>query len=272
MTKLFTRLALLCSVVVTSSQSYAIADLNTYAEGTWAVSARAGIAPTVFSKDVEITSTLTLAGTPFSGTKSSSYNDLFTLPFVAGFDIGYFWLDNLEVFANFDYSHACSEKVSFTTNVTAANIPIAQSWKTRDTDAFGFNLGLRSYFYSIDSLVFFTGAKLGIKNIGKCHGTEKFTTFANTTLGSQTRVFERDSSKNCAAFTAGFQLGLDYIFDDNFALTLMSEMIGTSERNFKSGLQIHRVSPTGTITATEITRNPRGTLSFPVTLGIRVRM
>lgn len=281
MTKLFTRLALLCSVVVTSSQSYAIADLNTYAEGTWAVSARAGIAPTVFSKKGEF-SLLAIddSGVLASSPKSFTFTDLYRLPFTTGLDVGYFISDNWELFANFNYTQACKKKFSFDVTVDdndaddvfddAATV----TWHIRDMNSFGFYLGSRYYLaeWTMGDFLPFVGAKLGFKNRGNCGGNEKVHVFITEDDGTVTNLRAiRDGSKDCTSFTGAFQWGFDWMFDDNYALTFMSELVGTSRRAFKSGNQFIATDGDDTLVS-NVTKNPRGTLSFPVTLGIRVRM
>lgn len=270
MTKFFTRITLLCFAVISSYSAHAV---SSYAEGTWTVAARAGIAPSTLSEKVNFQSTITLAGVSYFGSVSKNFQGLYNTPFTVGADLGYFICDNLEVFGNFDYSRAGAKKVSFSNPISAFNVTQNQEWKIRDVNSCAGYIGLRQYFCPIDCFIFFAGAKLGVKGYANCSGSETYTRFQITVQGTTapTRVFDREKNTHCAGFSGGLQWGVDWRLAECYALTFMSEMIGTSGKLFKSGLQTHRVQGTS-VTASEVTKNPSGVLSFPITFGLRVSL
>lgn len=284
MKNLFKSLALVAVLAVSSTGAFA--DQYTYSEGTWAVAARAGIAPATFNKDANLTATFTVPGAVvpagngnvnnvggvFRTNVSKSHNQLYSVPFFVGADVGYFVCDNWEVFVNFDFDHACSKKNTFIENLN--NNPAPIDWKVRDHSGYAGYIGSRWYFCGFDCIVPFVGAKLGIKGSSSCSGSESLTLRAED-LGLGTKVYPRTTHKDCSSFAGGLQLGFDWFFADSYALTFMSEMIGVSGRKFDSSINIHEDGSDANrpfVFLSQMTKNPRGYLSFPLTIGVRVRM
>lgn len=283
MKNLFGRLALL-SVLVASATTVSAENMS-YSEGTWAVAARAGIAPSTFSRKANLTATTHNPGvaipagnadidkSPFNifrTTISKQFNKFYSLPFTAGADVGYFVMDNVELFLNFDYTHACSKRITFVERL--GNKPDNVEWKLRDINSYAGYMGARNYFCPMQCILPFVGAKLGVKGSGTCGRDGNITIKLNPD-----DAFSYSTARNCVAFSGGLQLGFDWMFADCYALTFMSEIIGTSGRHFKSGRQDHRTKTDANGNNnyrffTEITRNPRAVLSFPLTLGVRIRM
>lgn len=272
MTKLFKSLALVAVLAVSATS--ASADQYTFSEGTWAVAARAGIAPATFSRDAELTTSWTdlsvAAPVPSLASVKKSFNQLYSIPFTVAVDVEYApFCDNWTVFGSFEYDHACGDDVSYTHNFLGQGV--ATKWDVRDFNGYAGYLGSRWYFCGFDCIVPFVGAKLGIKGHSQCNSAETLTVAGS--LG--TFPFARSSKKDCAAFAGGLQLGFDWYFDDCYALTFMSEMVGVAARRFDGSVQQHNdpafVANQFALTS-QVTKNPRGYLSFPLTLGVRVRL
>lgn len=272
MTKLLKKLALVAVLAV--SANGASANHYTYSEGTWAVAARAGIAPATFSRDADFTTVFAdvpaVAATTSTTTVKKSFNQLYNVPFFAGADVGYFVCDNWEVFVNFDFDHACNDKFGYTQ--TFLGQPVTVDWTVRDRTGYAGYIGSRWYFCGFDCILPFVGAKLGVKGDSYCGGHESI-----RADGSAGVILEnRRTKKDCASFAGGLQLGFDWAFDDCYALTFMSEMIGVAGKHFDTSVQDHSNNNTarsnGFTFTSQVSKNPRGYLSFPLTIGLRVRM
>lgn len=290
MTKLFTRLALVAAFFVTVSQD--VSAEASYQEGTWTVAARAGISPSVFSKKGRLTHTFLAPGatlpastTAFIDTNTVTqasdefkFGDLYSVPFTTGFDIGYFVDCNWEVFINFNYEHACNKRFTIRGQADGNDADaildddMSARWQVRDLNNYAFYLGSRYYIcdWASDCFLPFVGAKLGIKSRSSCGSGENVRIDFDD--GSDSIILNRSSGKSCANFSAAFQWGFDWMLDDCYALTLMSEVVGTSGNIFKSGRQLGFTSSVGQQVFSNVSQNPKGVLSFPITLGLRVAL
>lgn len=281
MKKLLGRLALVGMIALVSNTSSAGLSPE---EGTWSLATRFGIAPTTFNKDARFTSTTHRFGTSISAgatdistatlsrkSKTVAFSKLYSQPFFLGFDIAYMTSDCFELFINFDYMHACAKTIIVPGNV--GNISANTAWKFKDPHHFGFYFGGRNYFCPIDSILPFVGAKIGVKGHTSC-GNDESIDLRGTNLN-----FPRIKGRDCASLSGGLQAGFDWAIAESYLMTFMTEMVGTSVRHFDSNFQIHKnpnnvVNPqTGDLgLASQVTRNPRATLSFPITLGLRIRL
>lgn len=253
-------------------------------EGQWSFSARAGIAPTIFSEDAKISYTgVNITGGPVtvpSGNYSTpsngnyyrqsykySWGDTYDLPFTAGGDIGYGVMDNFEVFFNFDYLYAGGDEHRIAPiNFLGREFTTRREFK--DYNSYGFYLGGR-YYFDIDSFVSpFVGAKLGILSRSKSRLTEKVLTSGDPTL----RQIRTPFYKSSTGFSGGLQLGFDYAITDAFSAVAMAEMIGSTSVKANKNTNFIHERPRAIRLYSRVYKAPKGTLSFPITLGIRARV
>lgn len=289
MTRFFTGFLVLVVLCVSYVEKLH-ADLNVYQETTWTAAIRAGVAPAIFNKDGRFTATavgpgvtlpIDLTGDVTTGnqhqrSKTFVFNDLYNLPFAAGGDLGYFVCDNWEFFLNFEFMHACNKHLTLIAKGdsndpnNALDNDYTYNWSPRDVSTYALYFGTRYYLcrWPVDCLMPFVGVKLGAVGANNCSGGEKVKL---TIDDGRTFLRERETDKSCASFTAGLQLGFDWVFDDNFALTFMSEVIGAFGDTFKSGRQLHGATLQGEA-YTNVSANPKALISFPITLGFRVRI
>lgn len=280
---------LMCTLTLSLSNETQAA---VYESNTFVFSGRAGVAPSVFHKKATFTVTALQPGAtlPASATDPVNttsvyqrsldfkFDDVYRLPYGGGFDIGYFIFENGELFANFEYDHACRKKLTFKDSAVGlvaaglSNAAFTASWIVADAAKFGFHMGLR-YFFDIpgfQSFIPFIGAKVGAKLTTNRGGTEKLLITLDSGVAPVVRL-DRQKQRD-TNFSGGAQLGFDVIVAENFALTFMAEAVGMGGDQLKTGQQQHtsNVSPT-TRFFTNITRSPR-VVSFPVTLGMRVTL
>lgn len=280
MKKTLTRLALLAMALIPNISS---AELSPE-EGTFTLAGRFGIAPTTFGEDARFTSTTHLFGaTPVASatdvstatltrqSRKAAFSKLYNMPFFMGFDIGYFTIDCFEIFVNFDYMHACSD--SFTIAANVGTVAANTVWKVRDLHQYGFYLGGRYYFSPYCAILPFIGGKIGINGHSNCGGGE------GIDLRDTGLSFTRLRNNSCAALSGGLQAGFDWCVSENYFFTFMTEMIGTAASFYNPHFQIHKAA-TAAVTpqttnlglASQVTNNPRGSVSFPITFGLRIRL
>lgn len=280
MKKLLARLAVLGFALASSTGSAALSP----EEGTFSIAARLGIAPSMFNEDARFTSTAHLfgvqpvaspsdisTGTLTRTSRKVAFSKIYTVPFFMGYDLAYMTSDCFELFFNFDYSHACAKDFRIASNV--GTIAANTNWRFKDLHQYGFYFGGRFYFKPMNSILPFLGAKIGVKGASTCGADE------GIDLDGTGLRFTRLKGSDCSALSGGLQGGFDWCISENYFMTFMTEMIGTSQRQFNSFFQIHKaannvVNPqTGNLgLASQVTRNPRATLAFPVTLGLRIRL
>lgn len=245
MTKALRSIALLAVLAVSATPAFASEEM--YSEGGYTVAARAGVAPSALKKKA-VEGKGVFSGTNPSRNfvveaESRSFNKLYKLPFAAGFDLGYFMQDGLEVFANFDFAVAKAKHKTATLKFRGQDItfPTAVSKNYR---SFGGYFGARSYFCTADCLVPFVGAKIG---------AVKF-----------------DQGK--AGFSAGIQLGVDYKIAENTALTFMTEAVATtSKKRFDHKAKVGTATKPVPHTHVAAVVGGRTQYSFPITLGVKFR-
>ncbi|MDP1724367.1 MAG: hypothetical protein Q8L85_06665 [Alphaproteobacteria bacterium] len=269
-------------------------------EGQWTFTARAGIAPTSDGDDkARVRQTFVNGSTygstydpvygPTYGSHGSTYdshgsthgvvhnrfkhhNDL---AFATGFDIGYVPMDNVEVFFNFDYAYSGGSKKHLRNSISDhdGTIDLSTRYKQGNLNSYGFHIGGR-YFFELDDCNFspFVGAKLGVsyRNHDR-HNVRVVVTQNNSTLinGLYRSPLHRDTT----GFSAGIQAGLDYCVSDPVSLFIMGEAIGITNSNS----HVHK-----RLVFTDAPRSDRlytygshkigSTFTFPITVGVKVRM
>lgn len=264
MTKALRSIALLAVLAVSATPTFA--DEARYLEGDITVAARAGVAPAAFKRKATLSTTVSTVANAFAEEQSKNFNKLHSLPFTAGADIGYVIQDNLELFVNFDYAHACAKKIDFTTKAPNAT---GVTWKTRPYSSFAAYFGARHYFCQTGDFLPFAGAKLGVRRFASCSKGATVTGHFSPDV-----TFKRNSLSSCTGFSGGVQFGFDYFVAENYALTFMSEILATTGKRFNSKAEIHRAASAATPLGlqTQVTRNPRAMFSFPITLGLRIKL
>lgn len=301
MNRILLSTALLAATLFGSTEVKAEAALK---EGQWTGTVRAGIAPTVMTKSARMTRTYTntTPGVPvalpagsgdlnmtngnfFRRSYSTNFGDLHGLPFATGFDIGYAIQDNVELFFNFDWNVASGKKktaLNEKTTTTLAGVPVSNAqyfskYKQGSYNSLGFYAGARYYFDMDSKFSPFVGAKLGLihRSHGK-HSMKDVDTYGNL-IANTTRIdlasYRAPFMKSSTGFSGGLQAGVDYKVTDQVSVNWMAEVIGsTSLKANKKTNQVHRDAATGLTTFTKVTRNPGSTFSFPITVGVKVRM
>lgn len=253
-------------------------------EGQWSVSARAGIAPTLFSEDAKVTQTIvnTTAGAVtvpsgryaitnnsrvYRNSHKFGWDDSYNLPFTAGADIGYGVMDNFEVFLNFDYLYAGGDDRKYDP-ITFLGRTSTIKTEFKNHNSYAGYVGGR-YFFDIDSFVSpFVGAKLGFLH----RSASRMTSQLSTTGIAGVSTFDVPVYKSSTGFSGGLQLGFDYGLSDVFSIVAMGEMIGSTSVKTNKDFNLVFTRPGASKSFSQVTRGPKGTLSFPITLGIKARM
>jgi hypothetical protein len=265
------------SEVASTHKNYAVH------QGQWSASVRAGIAPTMFSNDIKLTGTIanvtggpvTIPGGTYAIFNSSSvyrdsrkfdWGDLYELPFTAGAEIAYGIMNNVELFLNFDYCYAAADDRRYSSFKFLGRNFTLQS-KPKNFNSYAGYIGGR-YYVDIDSFVTpFVGAKIGF--LHRTHG--KFSV-RNLTSGNPRPTHTNvPFFKNSTGFSGGLQLGFDYRLSEIFSIVAMAEAIGSTGVKYNKHFNQVRVS-SGVLKAySKITRSSKSTLSFPMTMGIKIR-
>ncbi|MDP3531851.1 MAG: hypothetical protein Q8S31_00970 [Alphaproteobacteria bacterium] len=252
-------------------------------EGQWSVAARAGIAPTMFSNDIKLTGTIAnVTGGPvtipsgnysifnnssvYRDSRKFDWGDLYDLPFTASAEIAYGIMNNLELFLNFDYSYAAADDRRYTPFTFVGRNNTLKS-KTKNYNSYAGYVGGR-FYVDIDSFVTpFVGAKLGF--LHRTHG--KFSV-RNLTSGNPNPTSTHvPFFRNSTGFSGGLQLGFDYRLSDVFSIVAMAEAIGSTGIKYNKHFNQVRTSPGVLKAFSQITRSAKSTLSFPLTMGVKLR-
>lgn len=262
----------------------AFSDLNVYHESTWTFALRGGVAPSAFNGKGLFTVTTVAPGISLPASTTDDVttatahqrsvgfklSDAYVLPFALNAEIGNFIADNWEIFLNFDFIQSCNRSLNLSGKTVSTNNAFTTEWGPRDLNAYAFNFGTRYYlcYWPVDCLMPFIGGKLGGRGTTYCSGDENVTISVD-----DGRLFTgiRETNKKCTYFTAGLQLGFDFVLDDNFALSLMGEAIATFGDAFKGDRQ-HLLSVGQDLIFTNVSKTPDAIYSFPLTVGFKLRI
>lgn len=252
-------------------------------KGQWSATARAGIAPTLFNNNIKATGTITnISSGPvtipdgnysifnnpsvYRDSRKFDWGDLYDLPFTASAELAYGIMDNLELFLNFDYNYAAADRRKYAP-VNFLNNTFTFSSKPKNFNSYAGYLGGR-FYVDMDSFVIpFVGAKLGF--VHRTHG--KFTIHNVTSGNPQTFIIKAPFFKSSTGFSGGLQLGFDYRISDVFSIVAMAEAIGSTGFKYDKHLNHIYTRPNVLKAYSKVTRVAKSTLSFPITLGMKVR-
>ena len=245
----------------------------TLKEGQWTLTARAGIAPSSSNRKGHTKMTFIDATTGSIIGTHSHRTTLRNTSFTAGVDLGYVPMDNVETFFNFDFATSGSKNGHAYPAVNTPTGPIQGSihYKQDNFYSYGFYLGSR-YFFDLDCKFSpFIGAKLGVLN--HQHGKHKIRVRITQNNNELLNVrYQTHHNKNSTRFSGGFQLGADYCVSDPVSLFIMAEAIGTTKSN-KRKHETHTFKDIyGNRLHSKSTHATKGTFSFPITAGIKVRL
>jgi len=214
-------------------------------QGRFAASIQGGIMPMVY------TSRSIPNASGAIGVKPPNFSDQFKLPYDLLGELGYMVVNNVEVFYNFDWSHAAGKTYSF------VNQGINFSQRFSNYNAYGNYLGARYYFtFRSVPVMPFVGLKIGLLS------QNGITANQLASLGGASQASTYTYFKKQNSLAGGLQLGVDWQLLKNLSLTLKAEVLASQKRNGNIILNspAYRAGNTGT------------QLLIPVTLGVKFVM
>lgn len=235
-------------------------DSNT-CEGRFSMSALMGIAPNVYA-DRQRANASSATPPAFETINVPPFNNQFELPFMLQGELGYFVLNDWEVFYDFDWTHAQGKSSKYSHEVENAVernefIDVKGTQKFSEFNGYGNYLGSRYYItFAPYSLKPFAGFKIGFMTRTAVKAKEVSTSFGKTFTDDVTYF------KGTTTISGGLQLGLDWQLTQNLSCIFKAELIGTGER--RSGI-IFNHPPRPVLKAGNVVMQ----LSIPISIGIR---
>lgn len=215
-------------------------------DGKFSASVHMGIIPSFYmSRKTPNNSTELL------GTKPPKFSKQFNMPTDLVGELGYVVKNSLEVFYNFDWSHANGKRLNF----TQSNFDFNQKFSAYN--AYGNYLGARYYFtFKCSPVKPFVGAKIGLLSQNSIK-VDQTATLLGISSDTNFVYFRKKNS-----FAGGFQLGVEWQLKKNFSLVLKAEALASFSRKGtylinNPPVQLFKVGSTG------------GQFSFPITLGVK---
>lgn len=245
--KLLTTSLLLSTVLLSeaSAASHGRAWSSTN-EGKFSASVHMGIMPATYMSRKTPNNT-----NNFTGTKPPEFSKQFKMPTDLVGELGYIVKNNLEVFYNFDWSHAGGKTYNFRQS------GFSFSQKFSSYNAYGNYLGTRYYFtFRCSPVKPFVGAKIGVL-IQNGVNVNQTATFAGVNTNTRFAYFGKKTS-----LAGGLQVGVDWQLLKNLSLVFKAEAVASFARKGtflinRGPVQLFKVGSTG------------GQFSFPITLGVK---
>lgn len=197
-------------------------EKSPYEQGVINISLNGGIAPfiyTVRGNNYTFVRNPTPSNDPFI-TRLVKSSQQYHLPWTVGGEIGYMFRDNLELFADFDYSSASTKTFHF---IGTSDASIDETYSTYH--AYAGYLGVRFYMNSCwCSITPFVGGKIGFIHRNSVQGHEFVTFPGGFQLTTVNTLFNK-----CTVGSAGFQCGINWDFADGWQVALKGEVLVTGD-------------------------------------------
>lgn len=195
--------------------------------------------------------------------KRFSFGDAFRFPFAAGADFGFALMPDIEIFLNAEFLHGNGRRIKLSPK------PLLRA-RFADFNHVAGYLGARYYFDICEWVSPFVGAKAGYVF------REKIQLRLNVDEPGviNNEIIKKKFAHGSSAFGGGLQLGLDFINNEIFSIQLLLEAVTSTKLNSKKKSKelVYRTTSSGTYTGTiRLSRTPKTTFSFPMTLGCKFR-
>jgi hypothetical protein len=243
--------------------------------GAFDIQGHIGVAPIIWADrgDISIIQCSDVPGANpiFTLSKFPRFHNLFRVPWIVGFQIGYAVDDNIRIYGEFNYVQAKSKSnVLLTTIATTPTTTIAFNLgKYKLFDAF---IGAQYYFDRwCEMTSLFIGGKVGLVH----HKRIRFDSTIDLQRTPEVLTTDVNFFNNNTIFAGGLNIGLDFCFCGCFSVVLTGEMVAScgpkANDNIAFGQGLSGCTPLlPSVGINNLLIGHVGTeLRFPVTLGIR---
>lgn len=222
-------------------------------EGKFAASFQASMMPTVYSNRKTPNNSAGL-NPPFTGLRPPAFSKQFKLPYDLAAELGYMVKNNVEIFYDFDWTHAAGKAYTF----SSQGVNFAQQFG--QYNSYGNYLGTRYYFtFKSSPIKPFVGLKIGVLSQNSVT-VNQVATYAG---GSGTSSYTYFGKLNSLA--GGLQLGVDWQLQKYLSVTLKGEVVAASRRkgNFILNQPVqgsYKIGSTG------------AQIFIPITIGVKLSL